>query len=187
MPLHVLYKTVVVFSTNFLALEIPGRSLRAGEDAAAQTTAQPKTTFPVESILQSIGDFLCRNCEDAELLPFFCVSVRKRLGRPPLKNQGIRSVKMRGALAGLACLAANAGRGQRQAVQSIAAFQQGGWMMKGGSSYTWLGLGYGERSKYSKKKHAKPELLFTGKFRTDVFGKQEMKKLRRQEDVVPAR
>jgi hypothetical protein len=59
-------------------------------------------------------------------------------------------------------------------------------MMKGGSSYTRLGLGYGERSKYSKKKYAKPELLFTGKIRMDVFGKQEMKKLRR-EDVIPAR
>jgi hypothetical protein len=67
-PLHVLYKTVVVFSTNFLALEITGRSLKAGEDAAAQTTAQPKTIFPVESIfIYRSDDFVG---EVAEKLPF---------------------------------------------------------------------------------------------------------------------
>jgi hypothetical protein len=49
-PLQVLYKTVVVFSTSFLVLEMTGRSLKGGDDAAAQTKAHPSATRVVESI-----------------------------------------------------------------------------------------------------------------------------------------
>jgi hypothetical protein len=89
------------------------------------------------------------------------------------------------ALSGLACLAAQ-GWGQRQIVKNIAALQQGAWMMKGGSSFTWLGLGYGERSRHSKQKEGPKEVIFTGSIRTESFGKEAMKKIRR-ENLVPAR